>query len=156
MIHLPPIRLYEFGTTQRWRNAIIKAVAEDVQLGQLEVTIEDEGTRYKQPALGTSLVNWYDVEVFKSGATTYVGCRCRAGENAVPCKHIARVFLERGWLPWPDGIAVRPPVTLPEPEEDLILSSIRGGIVGDVRSHATRGADQAASEHERAGEGEWN
>jgi hypothetical protein len=136
MVDLPPIRLYDFGSTDRWRKAIIRAVEENVTLGQAKTIIEHDGVRIRTQVLGTSLINWYEVEVFKSGDTTMVGCRCQAGQNAVPCKHIARVFIEKKWLRAPEGLIVRPPVVLPEVEPDLVLEVIKGGADDDVRTDA--------------------
>jgi hypothetical protein len=151
MVDLPPIRLYEFGSPDRWRKAVIRAVEENVTLGQAKTIIEHDGVRIRTQVLGTSLINWYEAEVFKSGDTTMVGCRCQAGQNAVPCKHIARVFLEKKWLPWPQGIVVRPPVVLPEVEPDLVLEVVKGVVNDDVRTDVEGSPREVAAQSNTLG-----
>ncbi len=126
-MNMPPIRLYEFGTAARWRKAVIRAIQEDVTLGKTRTIIEPDGVRLHVEALGTSLHQWYAVEVFRSGEKTFVGCRCQAGQNGVPCKHLAKVFLTKKWLPWPEGVTPNPRTDLTWPEEDLVLSAIKKG-----------------------------
>lgn len=104
-------RLYDFGTVDRWKKAIERAVAEQIETGIPRTILprkDGDPTRTIAQVMSADAFQWYEVVVERDSEGLRVGCRCRAGENATPCKHIAAVLLMKKWVPAPIGVIIQP------------------------------------------------